>query len=155
MGCPYREGQGGLVYPSLGSITAKEIGNPAFPLPNFVAVGRPGYSSGFIGARYQPLNVQDANRGVENLKALVSTSQFDKRFGLLEEMEQGFFKAYKAEAGGDHRTTYERAVRLMKILEEYRVVGPSEGTKPRKILVGTGDVETLATILAPRQSELM
>jgi S-DNA-T family DNA segregation ATPase FtsK/SpoIIIE len=48
---------------------------------------------------------------------------------------------------------HPRAVRLMKILEEYRVVGPSEGTKPRKILVGTGDVETLATILAPRGSE--
>jgi hypothetical protein len=41
----------------------------------------------------------------------------------------------------------------MKILEEYRVVGPSEGTKPRKILVGSGDVDTLATILAPRKSE--
>ena len=48
---------------------------------------------------------------------------------------------------------HPRAVRLMKILEEYRVVGPSEGTKPRKILVGTGDVDTLATILAPRHSE--
>ena len=30
----YREGQGGLVYPSIGSIAAKEIGNPSFPLPN-------------------------------------------------------------------------------------------------------------------------
>jgi S-DNA-T family DNA segregation ATPase FtsK/SpoIIIE len=48
---------------------------------------------------------------------------------------------------------HPRAVRLMKILEEYRVVGPSEGTKPRKILVGSGDVDTLATILAPRKSE--
>ena len=48
---------------------------------------------------------------------------------------------------------HPRAVRLMKILEEYRVVGPSEGTKPRKILVGTGDIDTLATILAPRRSE--
>ena len=48
---------------------------------------------------------------------------------------------------------HPRAVRLMKILEEYRVVGPSEGTKPRKILVGSGDVDTLATILAPRRAE--
>ena len=48
---------------------------------------------------------------------------------------------------------HPRAVRLMKILEEFRVVGPSEGTKPRKILVGTGDIDTLATILAPRRSE--
>jgi S-DNA-T family DNA segregation ATPase FtsK/SpoIIIE len=48
---------------------------------------------------------------------------------------------------------HPRAVRLMKILEEFRVVGPPEGTKPRKILVGSGDVDTLATLLAPRRSE--
>ena len=38
----------------------------------------------------------------------------------------------------------------MKILEQFRVVGPAEGTKPRKILVGDADMENLATILAPR-----
>jgi S-DNA-T family DNA segregation ATPase FtsK/SpoIIIE len=48
---------------------------------------------------------------------------------------------------------HPRAVRLMKILEQYRVVGPAEGTKPRKILVGDADMENLATILAPRGGE--
>ena len=48
---------------------------------------------------------------------------------------------------------HPRAVRLMKILEEYRVVGPSEGPKPRKILVGTADIDSLETMLAPRRSE--
>jgi DNA segregation ATPase FtsK/SpoIIIE, S-DNA-T family len=48
---------------------------------------------------------------------------------------------------------HPRAVRLMKILEEYRVVGPSEGTKPRKILAGRDDFDNLATILAPRNAE--
>ena len=45
---------------------------------------------------------------------------------------------------------HPRAVRLMKILEQFRVVGPAEGTKPRRILVGDADMENLATILAPR-----
>ncbi|MBV8367135.1 MAG: hypothetical protein JO194_11645 [Candidatus Eremiobacteraeota bacterium] len=45
---------------------------------------------------------------------------------------------------------HPRAVRLMKILEQFRVVGPAEGTKPRKILAGDADMENLATILAPR-----
>ncbi|MBV8083058.1 MAG: hypothetical protein JOY86_08805 [Candidatus Eremiobacteraeota bacterium] len=45
---------------------------------------------------------------------------------------------------------HPRAVRLMKILEQFRVVGPAEGTKPRRILVGVADMENLATILAPR-----
>ena len=39
----------------------------------------------------------------------------------------------------------------MKILEQFRVVGPAEGTKPRKILVGDADMEHVATILAPRR----
>jgi S-DNA-T family DNA segregation ATPase FtsK/SpoIIIE len=48
---------------------------------------------------------------------------------------------------------HPRAVRLMKILEEYRVVGPAEGTKPRKILVGDADMPQLESLLAPRRSE--
>src|SRR4051812_40825855 len=32
----YREGQGGLVYPSLGAHVAKESGDPAASVPNFV-----------------------------------------------------------------------------------------------------------------------
>jgi len=45
---------------------------------------------------------------------------------------------------------HPRAVRLMKILEEFRVVGPTEGTKPRKILVGNADMDHVADMLAPR-----
>ena len=56
-------------YPSIGSIAAKELGNPDFPLPSFVSVGARSYGSGFLGTKYQPLVVNDANRGVENLKA--------------------------------------------------------------------------------------
>ena len=52
---------------------------------------------------------------------------------------------------------HPRAVRLMKILEEYRVVGPTEGTKPRKILVGVADIDQLADKLAgePDQQTLL
>jgi len=41
---------------------------------------------------------------------------------------------------------HPRAVRLMKQLEEFKVVGQHEGTKPRKILVGLPELE----IVAPR-----
>jgi S-DNA-T family DNA segregation ATPase FtsK/SpoIIIE len=41
---------------------------------------------------------------------------------------------------------HPRAVRLMKQLEDFKVVGPHEGTKPRKILLGLMDLE----IIAPR-----
>src|SRR5262249_3684751 len=39
---------------------------------------------------------------------------------------------------------HPRAVRLMKQLEEFKVVGPHEGTKPRKILLGVAELEVIA-----------
>lgn len=113
----YREGQGGLVYPSLGAIVAKEVGRPDTAVPAFVAIGNRSYGSGFLGPKYQPLNVQDAARGVDDLKALVGGSQFGNRLSLLEEMEQAFHGEYKAPAITDHKTTYERAVKLMNAKE--------------------------------------
>jgi hypothetical protein len=113
----YKEGQGGLTYPSIGSIVAAELGRPDFPMPNFVSVGARSYGAGFLGAKHQPLVVTDPSRGVENLKPLVDAQHFNSRVGLLEEMEQAFFREYKAGAATDHKTTYHRAVTLMKSKE--------------------------------------
>ena len=95
----YREGVGGLTYPSLGSIVSKEIGDP-----NFAAAELRGRRIGLATAPgswdrgYQPLNVTDPTRGVENLRPLVGQSQFHNRLGLLEEMEQGFLAQHHAVA---------------------------------------------------------
>lgn len=113
----YKEGVGGLSYPSIGSIVSAELGRPEFPLPSFVSVGSRVYGAGFLGAHYQPLVVNDASRGVENLKPTVDPKQFDNRFGLLEEMEQAFFKDYKALSGSAHQTTYQKAVQMMQSKE--------------------------------------
>ena len=113
----YREGQGGVVYPSLGAIAAKELGREEFALPSFVSIGNRTYGAGFIGTRYQPLVVNDPTRGVENLKPLAGGAGFDGRVGLLEQMEKAFERDYQAEAVTAHRTTYDRAVTLMKSKE--------------------------------------
>jgi len=113
----YREGQGGLTYPSLGAIAASEIGSDKAAMPNFVAIGGRSFGAGFLGPKYQPLLVQDATKGVEDLKTLVSDKQFSNRTGLLEEMEKAFYHDYSAGAAIDHKTTYERAVKLMQSKE--------------------------------------
>jgi hypothetical protein len=113
----YKEGVGGIVHPSLGAIVSAEKGVPEFPLPNFVSVGARSYGAGFLGAKHQPLIVNDPSRGVENLRPLVDVKEFDERIGLLQEMEQAFFRDYKAGVGVDHKTTYQRAVTLMKSKE--------------------------------------
>ncbi len=113
----YREGQGGVQYPSLGSIVAKELGKEDFPLPSYVSVGNRTYGAGFLGTRYNPLVVNDPNRGVENLRPLVATAAFDGRVDLLDEMEKAFYRDYKAGAAVAHRTTYQRAITLMRSKE--------------------------------------
>jgi uncharacterized protein (DUF1501 family) len=113
----YREGQGGVAYPSLGSIVAKELGRKDLPLPNFVSVGNRSYGAGFLGTRFQPLIINDARRGVENLKPTVGGSAFDGRVDLLEQMEKAFQRDYQAGAAASHLTTYQRAVTLMKSKE--------------------------------------
>jgi len=42
---------------------------------------------------------------------------------------------------------HPRAVRVMKQLEEFGIVGQHEGTKPRRINIGLGELETIATRL--------
>ena len=113
----YKEGQGGLTYPSLGSIVSSEIGRPESPMPNYVAIGARSYGAGFLGARHAPLIVNDPARGVENLKPLASSDHFHDRMSLLQEMESAFYREYKADAGADHKTTYQRAVTLMQSTE--------------------------------------
>jgi len=110
----YREGVGGLVYPSIGSIVAKEIGNQESAMPNFVSVGNRSYGAGFLGPRHQPLIVSDPARGVENLRSTLGSGQFDNRVGLLEELEQGFRRTHQASLADAHRTTMQRAVTLMR-----------------------------------------
>src|SRR5882724_2730460 len=106
----HREGIGGLTSPSLGAIASAELGDPDFPLPNFVSVGKGGYGAGFLGARHQPLIVNDPERGVANLAPLDDMQQFGKRVGLLEDLEAGFARTKKAMVINDHQTTYQRAV---------------------------------------------
>jgi hypothetical protein len=109
----YREGQGGVTYPSIGAITSKELGSADGAMPNYVAINSRSFGSGFLGPKHQPLLITDPNRGVQDLKTLVSSNQFDNRVGLLEKMEQAFHREYGADSINDHKTTYERAVRLM------------------------------------------
>jgi hypothetical protein len=110
----YREGSGGVVHPTFGSVVSATIGDPEPELPNFVAVnGGDPLGSGFLGPNHMPLFVPDAAKGVENLKASEGFLAFDRRFTLLDEMEQGFLDRKKSNAALAHKTAYDAAHKLM------------------------------------------
>ena len=133
----YREGQGGLNYPSLGATASAQIGRPGADVPNFVSIGGRSYGSGFLGPKHQPLIVTDPTRGVEDLKAVVADGQFDARLGLLNQMEKAFHHDYKADVTTDHQTAYGRAVRLMRS-KEARAFDLSQEPAASKGKYGTG-----------------
>src|SRR5258708_7033581 len=56
----YKEGVGGLTYPSIGSLVSSAVGDPQNPLPNFVSIGARSYGSGLLGAKGHPLLVTRA-----------------------------------------------------------------------------------------------
>jgi hypothetical protein len=114
----YREGVGGVAYPSLGSIASAELGRGDFPLPSFVSINsRTAFGPGYLGPRHQPLVVAEPDRGVENLHSPAAPAQFQTQTRLLDELEQGFYQRFPTPPAEAHRTTYQRAIRLMQAPE--------------------------------------
>ena len=117
----YRRGVGGVQYPQIGSIVSAELGQPDFPLPNFVACGSPRENRsflanpGYLGARHRPFIVADLNRGIENLRPWTATQQqFADRISVIERMDQSFNRTCQAPAAEAHRTMVARAVELLR-----------------------------------------
>jgi hypothetical protein len=112
----YQNRAGVVSFPSLGAIVAKELGQRDVPLPNFVCIGRgvqEATAAGFLGPEHQPLAVTDPMRGVDYIEPVSAPPEFGRQMSLLRQFEEGFQANYRSEAGTTHRTTVDRAVRLM------------------------------------------
>src|SRR5262249_24429342 len=107
-----------IKYPTFGSNTAKELGDPEFDLPAFVTIGRRGGSpgSGFLGMQYAPLVVSDPNKMPVNVERPkdVSEARLDRRLGLLKDIDGEFGDAGAPAIATDHQSLYGSAVRLVK-----------------------------------------
>jgi uncharacterized protein (DUF1501 family) len=116
----YRPGAGGVTYPGLGSTVSAELGRPESPLPNFVVTGTPlnKYDvlrdPGYRGPRHQPLVLSDIRSGLENVQPSVPATEFDRRVGLLERLEQSFARTRQAAAADAHEASLARALQLMR-----------------------------------------
>ncbi len=116
----YKPGFGGINYPPLGSIASSELGDPEFPLPNYVVTGTPLNkhdfltSAGYLGPRHQALVHADPAQPLANLQPPTGADDFDARASVLARLERDFERSYKATAAEAHRTTFARAVQLMR-----------------------------------------
>lgn len=131
---------GPLVYPTFGSLIAKERGNPESDLPSFVSIAPTrnispqAHTAGFLGAEYAPMIVGsnrpsprtqdtagdyadiDAALRVENLASAdgLAADGMERRLTLLQRQENRFQKKHPDLAVLSHRDAYQKAARLMR-----------------------------------------
>ncbi|MDB5309060.1 MAG: hypothetical protein JWO38_3262 [Gemmataceae bacterium] len=128
--------QGGIDFPCLGSLLAKELHDPAAALPPFVSIApqrvqaQGAFGPGFLGPRYAPLLVADGQQvaAVAQLADLDrvlkvqdltppgpgTPAETDARLALMTDLEAEFLAARPGLAAEGHRSAYAAAVRLMK-----------------------------------------
>ena len=115
-------------YPALGSLMAKEIGDPEHDLPGYVTVspGGPmnGISAGFLGPQFAPMAVSGisdnpnarANLSIDYLKPdkPVAATDQDVRRQLLADLQSDFEKQHgDGSATKAHAAAYRKAQKMI------------------------------------------
>jgi len=124
----YRPQAGGIDYPSIGSLVAKELGREDDLLPGYVSVSPLGFTNatgaGFLGPQYAPLTVTGtsddpearANLSIENLAPpkTVSKESMQERFKVLNFLQQDFSKRASSTSSATHKANAEKAMRMIE-----------------------------------------
>ena len=103
---------GSVKHPSLAANLAMQLADPKQDLPSVVGIGR-SQGAGFLGVNFEPFTVRSPGRMPDNLATTVRKSRYQRRLGLLDELEADF-----AERGGrvvveNHRKTYDKATKMV------------------------------------------
>jgi uncharacterized protein (DUF1501 family) len=125
--------QGGIDFPTLGALIAKELHSASADLPPFVAVApqrglaQNAFGPGFLGPQFAPLIVADGQQSqdgvaadqqlrVQNLGRYngVTAARADERLALMRDLEAGFTAERPGLIGESHKAAYDAAVRMMK-----------------------------------------
>jgi hypothetical protein len=125
---------GTVIHPSMGSITAMELGNKKLDLPNFISLGGSTDGAGFLPPEFNPFAVDAGGGGrpgaagkgaaaapppdkvkINNIDYPpgVDKNRFRERMHFLQEQEAEFEKEHASEEVTRHKTAYEKADRLM------------------------------------------
>lgn len=104
-------------HPALGAWVARQVTQGHSSLPPYIRLGdlagHPG--AGFMDARYAPVPVEDASKGLEHtrLQQGDSMTSLRKRSSLAARLDQQFLQRYPMAEVKAHADVYADAVRLM------------------------------------------
>ena len=114
-------------YPALGSLFAKQVGDPDHDLPSYITIAQGGQGgnvgAGFLGPQFAPMAVSGisdnpnarANLTIDFLKAdkPVAATDQDVRRQLLAELQGDFEKRNGGTATKAHAASYRKAQRMI------------------------------------------
>ncbi len=101
-------------YPSLGSNLAKMLGDPQHELPSVVAIGQAeGMGSGFLGVDFEPFVVDQPGQLPQNVAASANVDRFQRRLGLLSQVEKEFADRGGQVVATNHQQLYSKASKLV------------------------------------------
>ncbi len=106
-----------MKHPALGSWVARQVTQGASTLPAYIRLadlaGHP--SSGFMDARFAPVPVLDASKGLEHtqLQQGDSMTNLRKRTGLAEKLNSDFLKRFPMDGVKAHSDVFADAIKLM------------------------------------------
>jgi hypothetical protein len=129
--------RGTIRHPSLGAWSAYFTGRGNPTLPTSVVVGGGGRhpGAGFLESRFAPLPLGNSKAGLQNSTRAkgVSEESFDRRMGLLSQLNEGFEKEFPQKAVRGYQDLYQEAVALMgsKDLAAFDLAQEPEDLKDR------------------------
>ncbi len=102
---------GSVKHPSLGANISRQIAPAGQDLPSLVTIGNAiaGIGAGYLGINYEPLHLNQAGKIPDNVAIGTSTERFDRRLGLLGQMDQQFAERGGASVVQTHRDLYSKA----------------------------------------------
>src|SRR5438309_784595 len=108
---------GSVKYPAFGSLVAAELGPKEFDLPHFVSVGNrfTTVGSGFLGMQYSPFVVANPTQMPSNaeLPGGLNAKGFERRLGLLQDLEEDFAQTGGGPRVEDHKALYASASQMV------------------------------------------
>lgn len=99
-------------YPSLGCNIAKMLGDLERDLPTVVSVGQT-EGAGFLGVDYEPFVVDRPGELPQNVAASANADRFNRRVGLLDQIEKEFSDRGGQVVATSHKQLYSKASKLV------------------------------------------
>ncbi|MCM8534091.1 MAG: DUF1501 domain-containing protein [Lentisphaeraceae bacterium] len=110
------ESRGTIVHPDLGSWLCKVTKKSSTSLPPFIKVGTPrSLGGGFLGSSHAALPLADPMKGLLNTSLPKGSSKesFDKKYSLMNELNNEFSRKFKSKNTTSYHQAYEDSLKLM------------------------------------------